>query len=135
MFGQIFMVYGQYKLANDFYHRLRNCSHTAQDIVVKMYSYKQMGYCYSKLEKFDEAIVCFKHFLSLAWTTDSFDAEHAAYEALSIMQFYKGNIEKSKFYDYCFLKGITEPITSQVRKITVTQSINSHQWLDESLVP
>ena len=47
------------------------------------------------------------------------------------MHFYKGNIEKSKFFDYYFLKGITEPQTSQVRKITVTQSIANHGWLGE----
>ena len=40
MFAQVFMVYGQYKLALDFYNRLRNCSHTAKDIIVKLYSYK-----------------------------------------------------------------------------------------------
>lgn len=109
MFAQIFMVYGQYKLALDFYNRLRNCAHTAKDIVVKMYSYKQMGHCYGKQEKYDEAIVCFKHLLALAWTTSSLEAEQAAYEALSLMHFYTGNIEKSKFFDHCYLNGITEP--------------------------
>ena len=51
-----------------------------------------MGYCYSKQEKYDEAIICFKHLIALAWTTDSAEAESAAYDALSIMHFYTGSI-------------------------------------------
>ena len=135
MFGQIFLVNRQYRLANDFYNKLRNCAHSAQDIVVKMYAYKQMGHCFAKQEKYDEAIICFKHLIALAWTTNSPEAESAAYDALSIMHFYIGNIEKSKFYDHQFLSGLTEPETSQVRKITVTQTIGYHRWLEHKPNP
>ena len=79
MFAQIFLVNKQYRLANDFYNKLRNCAHSAQDIVVKMYAYKQMGHCYSRQEKYDEAIVCFKHLIALAWTTNSLEENGATF--------------------------------------------------------
>ena len=135
MFAQVFLVNRQYRLANDFYNKLRNCAHSAQDIVVKMYAYKQLGHCYGKQEKYDEAIICFKHLIALAWITDSREAESAAYDALAIMHFYVGNIEKSKFYDHQFLNGLTEPESSQVRKITVTQTIGYHRWLEHKPSP
>ena len=82
----------KYRLALELYFKLRNCAHTHHDVVSKMYAYKQMGFCFSKLEKYENAIICFKYMLALAWTCKSNDAELSAYEGLAAMHLYLGNI-------------------------------------------
>jgi len=56
----MYLVMKQFKWALDFYNKMRNCAHTAQDMVAKMYSYKQMGHCYAKMQMYSQAITCFK---------------------------------------------------------------------------
>lgn len=43
MFGQMLLVSRQHSLALEMFSKMRNCAHTAKDIIVKMYAYKQMG--------------------------------------------------------------------------------------------
>ena len=58
-----------------------------------------MAYCFGKLEKYENGIICYKYMLALAWTCKSLEAEHCAYEGLATMHLYLGNIEKVRFYD------------------------------------
>ena len=51
-----------------------------------------MAYCFSKTEKYENAIICFKYMLALAWTCKSIEAELMAYEGLAAMHLYLGNI-------------------------------------------
>ena len=51
-----------------------------------------MGYCFSKVEKYENAIICFKYMLALSWTCKSIEAELSAYEGLAAMHLYLGNI-------------------------------------------
>ena len=51
-----------------------------------------MGHCFGKLEKYENAIICFKFMLTLAWTTKSTEAELTAYEGLAMMYLYLGKI-------------------------------------------
>ena len=46
LFGQILLVNKKTILAISMYNKLRCCSHTNKDIVIKMFSYKQLGYAY-----------------------------------------------------------------------------------------
>lgn len=108
MFAQMLTVSGQYKLALQLYGKLRNCAHSDQDAVIKLFCYKQMAYANSKLKKYDTAIICFKHLLALAWTLKSAEAELAAYEGLASMHLYLGQIQKCKYYDARITHGIYE---------------------------
>ena len=51
--AQMYLVLKHYRFALDFYNKLRNCAHTAQDLIVKMYAYKQMGHCYAKMKMYN----------------------------------------------------------------------------------
>jgi tetratricopeptide (TPR) repeat protein len=92
MFGQMLLAAKNYRLALELYRKLRNCSHTHKDIIIKMFAYKQMGHCFAKLEKYENALICFKFMLALAWATKSTEAELTAYEGLAIMNLYLGKI-------------------------------------------
>ena len=72
------------------YEKLRCCAHTDKDAISKMFAYKQMGYTYSHMEKYDSAMICFKFMLAIAWTIKSRDGEFAAYEGLALMNLYLG---------------------------------------------
>ena len=74
------------------YSKLRNCATTHRDVIMKMFALKQMGHVFSKLEKYENAILCFKNLLALAWTSKSTEAEFCAYEGLALMHLYLGNI-------------------------------------------
>ena len=78
-----------------------------------------MGYCFSKMEKYENAIICFKYMLALAWACKSIEAELSAYEGLAAMHLYLGNIQKVKFYDARITNGAYEP-ESQGYQITVS---------------
>ena len=67
-----------------------------------------MGFCFQKLEKYENATICFKYMLALAWTVKSRDMELAAYEGLAVMHLYLGNIQKVKYYDARITHGLFE---------------------------
>ena len=67
------------ELAEKMYNKLRQCAHTGKDAVIKMFSYKQLGHCYLKLERYESSVMAFKHMLALAWAIKSSEGEFAAY--------------------------------------------------------
>ena len=71
LFSTMLVAAKEYRLALYMARKLRNASHTAKDCLMKMYAYKQMGYINSELQRYDSAILCFKHMLALAWTCRS----------------------------------------------------------------
>ena len=117
------------QLAILMYNKLRACAHTDNDAVTKMYAYKQMGYTYCFMEKYESAIIAFKHLLGLAWTIKSPEGELAAYEGLSLMYLYIGQIQKSKFFEARISHGYYQPYDSQLYKITVSSTLNDNRWL------
>ena len=114
------------------YNKMRNCAHTDKDSVTKMFAYKQMGYAFCQLEKYESAIISFKHMLALAWTIKSCEGELAAYEGLALMYLYTGQIEKCKFYDARITNGAYEPHDSQLYKISISSTLNENRWLKDS---
>ena len=82
------------------------------------------------MEKYENAIICFKYMLALAWTCKSIEAELMAYEGLAAMHLYLGNIQKVKFYDARVTYGAYEP-ESQGYTITVSAMQSQHPWLKE----
>ena len=50
-----------------------------------------MGYTFCKMEKYESAVISFKHLLGLAWTIKSSEGELAAYEGLALMYLYLGH--------------------------------------------
>ena len=92
MFAQMLLVSDKGQLAVQMYNKLRCCAHTDKDSVTKMFAYKQMGYTYAHLEQYESAIIAFKHMLALAWTIKSAEGELAAYEGLTLMYLYRGQI-------------------------------------------
>ena len=74
------------------YNKLRCCAHTDKDSVTKMFAYKQLGYVYCQLEKYESAIIAFKYMLAIAWAIKSVEGELAAYEGLALMNLYCGQI-------------------------------------------
>ena len=71
MFAQMLLVAKKPNLAIQMYNKLRCCAHTDKDAVAKMFAYKQMGYVYCSLEKYESAIIAFKHMLAIAWAIKS----------------------------------------------------------------
>lgn len=92
LFAQMLLDVKKYELALELYRKLRNCAHTNQDAVTKLYVYKQMAYANSQMKKYESAIICFKHLLALAWTLKSAEAELASYQGLAYMHLYLGQI-------------------------------------------
>ena len=92
MFAQMLLVSNKGELAVNMYNKMRCCAHTDKDSVTKMFAYKQMGYAFCQLEKYESAIIAFKHMLALAWTIKSCEGELAAYEGLALMYLYRGQI-------------------------------------------
>lgn len=133
MFAQMLVAAKSYRLALELYKKLRDCAHTHKDIVTKAFALKQMAFCFAKLEKYDNAIICYKYGLSIAWTIKSATAELLAYEGLSLMHMYLGNIQKACFYDARVTHGTYEPEESQGYKLTVQTTISEHPWLKERL--
>jgi hypothetical protein len=121
-----------FRLALEMFRKLRNCAHSHRDIIIKMFALKQMGHCFGKLEKYTNAIICFKYMLSLAWTVKSNEAELTAYEGLAMMNLYLGNIQKVKFFDARISHGAYEPEESQGYKIQVSTTMADHPWLKET---
>ena len=74
------------------YCKLRNCATTHRDVITKMFALKQMGHVFSKLEKYENALLCYKNLLALAWTSRSTEAELSAYEGLAATHLYLGNV-------------------------------------------
>ena len=68
LFGQILLVHNFCELAEKMFEKLRLCSHTDKDAVVKMFAYKQLGHTYIKLERYESAVMSFKFMLGMAWT-------------------------------------------------------------------
>lgn len=92
-----------------------------------------MGYTNSLLLKYETAVICFKYLLSIAWICNSLEGEFAAYEGLSKMYMYMGQIEKAKFYDAKIINGIYEPRDSQIFKIAMAFTLKENPWLEEIL--
>ena len=90
MVAQMLLVSKKSELAIMMYNKLRACAHTDKDAVAKMFAFKQLGYAYCQLEKYESAIIAFKHVLALAWTIKSVEGELAAYEGLALMNLYCG---------------------------------------------
>lgn len=88
-----------------------------------------MAFCFSKLEKYENAIISYKYMLALAWTCKSQESEIFAYQGLARMHLYMGNIEKVKFYDAKITYGQYEPENSQGYKVHVTNALSEHPWL------
>ena len=88
-----------------------------------------MGYTFCKMEKYESAVISFKHLLGLAWTIKSSEGELAAYEGLALMYLYLGQIQKAKFYNHRLAHGIYEPQDSQLYKISVSSTLNDNRWL------
>lgn len=118
-FAQIFLHSKQTILALDFYQKLLNCSNTAKDLIGMMYAYFMLGQVNKMNENYQEAILCYKYALSLAWTVDSVEAEMACYRELCAARYHLGHVEKSKFYDDRVLSGHSEPQDSQSRQTAV----------------
>ena len=131
LFGQILLSNGKADFAERMYNKLRACAHTAKDTVTKMFAYKQLGYTYIELERYESAMMAFKHMLALAWTLQSFEGEFAAYEGLSKSYLYQGQIDKVKFYDDRITEGEYEPADSQLYKISISSMVTEHPWLKE----
>lgn len=121
----------RYTLALEMYRKLLNCAHTHKDVICKMYTYKQMAFCFQKIEKYENAVICYKYMLALAWTCKSMEAELSAYEGLALMHLYLGNIQKVRFYDARISHGAYEP-DSQGYSITVSAMMSKHPWLRET---
>lgn len=85
MFAQMLLAAKVYPLALELYRKLRNCAHTHRDIIAKTFALKQMAHCFAKMEKYENAIICYKNVLALGWTIKSADAELLAYEGLALM--------------------------------------------------
>ena len=132
MFGQMLLVAKKGPLAVLMYNKLMCCAHTDKDAVSKMFAYKQLGYVYCQMEKYESAIIAFKHMLAIAWTIKSSEGELAAYEGLALMNLYCGQIQKCKFFDARITNGQYEPHDSQLYKITVSSCTNENRWLKES---
>lgn len=129
MFAQMLLVAGQNYLALELYNKMCNCAQTDKDVIVKMLAYRQMGYTNSLLLKYETAVMCFKYLLSLAWACNSLEGEFAAYEGLSKMYLYIGQIEKAKFYDARISNGIYEPHDTQMFKVTMAYTLKENPWL------
>ena len=69
--------------------------------------------------------------LSLAWTCRSTEAELSAYEGLTRMHMYLGNIEKVKFYDAKVTLGHFENPKTKGYQVHVNNVLTSHPWLKE----
>ena len=78
-------------------------------------------------QKFENAIVCYKYMLGMAWASKSMQAEMSAYEGLARMHLYLGNIEKVKFYDAKVFHGQYE--NEAGKRVHVTNVLNTHPWL------
>ena len=46
LFGQILLSNNFADLAEKMYNKLRSCAHTAQDPLIKLFAFKQLGYTY-----------------------------------------------------------------------------------------
>ena len=51
-----------------------------------------MAHCFATIGKYENAVICLKYLLAIAWTVKSSDMEISAYEGLAYMNLYLGNI-------------------------------------------
>ena len=123
----------RYELAFELYNKLRSCAHTNQDIITIAYALRQMSHCFMKEEKYENALICLKYLLSIAWTIKLSEIELQAYEGMALAYLYLRKIEKVKFYDGRIMYGIYESETSQTYKITVSQTLFGHPWLKDTM--
>ena len=91
-----------------------------------------MSFCFQKLEKYQNAIIALKYMLCMAWACKSTEAEYSAYEGLTRMHMYLGNMEKVKFYDAKVTLGHFEKETSKGYKVHVHNVLAAHPWLKET---
>ena len=122
----------RYELALELYRKLRNCAHTNRDLLSKMFALHMMACCFAKMEKYGDAVICYKYLLAIAWASKSQEVEMMAYQGLKRMHLYLGNIEKVKYYDAKVLYGKYEPENSQGYKVHIANVINDHPWLKET---
>lgn len=116
-------------LAENMYNKLRACAHTAKDAIIKMFAYKQLGYTYIQLERYESAVMSFKYMLALSWAVRSTEGEYAAYEGLQRAYLYQGLIDKVKFYNKRAAEGDYESPETQLFKLSVSFSLNENTWL------
>ena len=123
LFGQMLMAAKRYELALECYDKLRNCAHTFQDIITKAFALRQMSYCFIKMEKHENAVVCLKYVLAISWTIKLRELELSAFESLAVSYLYLGKLEKTRYYDARVMHGMYEQESSQTYKITVSQTL------------
>ena len=94
-----------------------------------MFAYKQLGYTYIQLERYESAVMSFKYMLALSWAVRSTEGEYAAYEGLQRAYLYQGLIDKVKFYNKRAAEGDYESPETQLFKLSVSFSLNENTWL------
>ena len=102
------MAAKRYDLALDCYDKLRSSAHTFQDVITKAYALRQMSACFIKMEKHENAVVCLKYVLAIAWTIKLSELELTAFEGLAVAYLYLGKLEKTKYYDARVMHGMYE---------------------------
>jgi len=91
-----------------------------------------MAFCFSNLQKHDNAIICYKYIIQIAWTVKLREMEFSAYKGLASAYIHLGKVEKVKFYDARVTLGVYESDSTQTYKITVSQCLTAHPWLKET---
>ena len=77
---------------------MRDIGYEIHDLKMKVQAYKCLGQLYKDQKEYDNAIICYKKMLMLAWVFNERLIEIEAVTNLAIMYYYQGLLADSNFY-------------------------------------
>ncbi|CDW85695.1 histidine acid phosphatase family protein [Stylonychia lemnae] len=116
-FGYISIVMRQFTEAKKQFKYLKDVCEDTRDYTMKILAYKMLGTCYKHLYQYKISTNCYKKMLSLAWDIGDRQAEILAFEQLGMIYYYKGQLDKAKYYSERATRGWVENDQSQVKQL------------------
>eukprot|EP00347_Sterkiella_histriomuscorum_P017799 403347948 len=126
-FGYICIILRQFSEGKKQFKFLKDVCEDLKDYENKIVAYRMLGVCYKQLYQYKISANCYKKMLSLAWDIGNQQAEILAYEQLGMIYYYKGQLDRAKYYSERATRGWYENDSSQLKKIQKRDLQNQRQ--------
>lgn len=92
----------------------------------KLRCYRWIAQTCAERHEYDRALIFAKKQLTLSWKLDDANYEILAYDFMGLQHYYKGNLDLAKYFHRRMTRGVTEPKTSNFRRIAINSIENSY---------
>jgi tetratricopeptide (TPR) repeat protein len=103
------------------FEKMRDSAEEMGDFHREIEAYYQAGLTLKQMQDYTNAAKSFKRMLQVAWYYGRVPKEMLAYEMLSRVYFYLGNVEKAQYYSTRAIQGLAETQTSRTRLLAIVK--------------